>query len=401
MSRMIRRGAAVSLGLLLVLILGGCQAAGSPSQADVDAQAEPATAPIVEEAPGGSGHPTLADFWQGRAQFVVEVEDTGLPMGESETIVRQDGTLWSYVHASYQSAGVVDQCGAPVDFPGCVVIYTSSDGGRSFELKERVCLFACNQCPCDSRTDHTDQQQYPRIVWTGDRFALAYEYRAMVMLTESSDGLNWTPRVQLPKTGIWHYWFRDCTKAESIGVHPFSPYDYQCLVGSPPGIYAEGEMLYVFVGLGRNPGAMGCYKGARNSAIELFEKCQNNPLFGGAETYGPLDDTGPAANPYFDFRTISSAEVQKIGQRYYMLYEGVRGPGPGDGGDTQFGLGLARSVTDQIDGPWQTFAGNPILVDLPGNVGLGHGDLVVLDGQTVLYTSLDGQVRSRLALVWK
>jgi hypothetical protein len=41
------------------------------------------------------------------------------------------------------------------------------------------------------------------------------------------------------------------------------------------------------------------------------------------------------------------------------------------------------------------------LVDLPGNIGLGHADLVVLDGQTLLYTSLDGVTRSRLALVWK
>ena len=34
-------------------------------------------------------------------------------------------------------------------------------------------------------------------------------------------------------------------------------------------------------------------------------------------------------------------------------------------------LGLARSVTGDIDGAWEKYAGNPILVDLPGNVGLG------------------------------
>ena len=86
--------------------------------------------------------------------------------------------------------------------------------------------------------------------------------------------------------------------------------------------------------------------------------------------------------------------------RYYMLYEGVRGPGPGDAGDTQFGLGLARSVTGEIDGPWEKFPGNPLLVDLPGNIGLGHADLAVIDGRTYLYTSLDGMTRSRLLLRW-
>jgi beta-xylosidase len=110
---------------------------------------------------------------------------------------------------------------------------------------------------------------------------------------------------------------------------------------------------------------------------------------------------GPAANRYFDFRTISSAEVVQIGDRTYMLYEGIRGPGPGDAGDSQFGLGLARSQTDRIDGPWEKYPGNPLLVDLPGNIGLGHADLVVVEGQTILYTALVRDRRSRLALVWK
>lgn len=359
------------------------------------------SAPILHSQPGENGHPTLADFWEGRAEFVVDIADTGLPMGESETVIRQDGEWWSYVHASERSAGVVDQCGAPVDFPGCLVIYKSHDDGRSFQLENPVCQMACVQCPCDSKVDHIDQQQYPRVVWDGEQFMLVYEYRAMVMAAQSANGADWTPLGQLPATGIWHYWFRDCTKAESIGVHPFSPYDYQCLVGSPPGIYAEDGMLYVFVGLGQNPGAMGCYKGPIGSEITLFEKCEANPLFGGAATYGPVDEIGPTTNPYFDFRTISSAEIQRVGEQIYMLYEGVRGPGAGDGGDTQFGLGLARSLTSEVDGPWETFPGNPILVDLPGNVGLGHGDLVVVDGETLLYTSLDGEIRSRLRLVWK
>jgi hypothetical protein len=146
---------------------------------------------------------------------------------------------------------------------------------------------------------------------------------------------------------------------------------------------------------------MGCYVGAVTTPAEQFVRCQHNPLFVGAADYGPLETKSAEANPYFDFRTISSAEVQQVGARFYMLYEGVRGPGPGDAGDTQFGLGLARSLTDQIDSPWEKYPGNPILVDLPGNVGLGHADLIVLHGQTVLFTSLDGVTRSKLNLVWK
>lgn len=86
------------------------------------------------------------------------------------------------------------------------------------------------------------------------------------------------------------------------------------------------------------------------------------------------------ANPYFDFRTVSAAEVLKVGERAYIFYEGARGTVPGDPGDTQFGLGLARSATHEVDGPWEKFPGNPINVNLPGNVGLGHADvLIVMD----------------------
>jgi len=35
------------------------------------------------------------------------------------------------------------------------------------------------------------------------------------------------------------------------------------------------------------------------------------------------------------------------------------------------------------------------------HIGLGHADLVIFDGQTVLYAALEADVRSRLALVWK
>jgi hypothetical protein len=256
-------------------------------------------------------------------------------------------------------------------------------------------------CPCTSERDHIDQQQYPRLAYNGKTLFVVYEYRGRVRLRRSADGLIWSPPEKVADTGIWKLWLRSCRAEERIGVHPFVPYDYECLAGAPPGIFVEGNTVYVFVALGQNPGAMGCFVGATTAAAERFTRCVHNPLFVGAGNYGPLEHKGPYINSFFDFRTLSSAEVQKVGARYYMLYEGVRGPGPGDPGDSQFGLGLARSLTEQIDGPWEKYPHNPILVDLPGNVGLGHGDLVVMGGQTFLYTSLDGVKRSRLVLVWK
>ncbi|MBN1874869.1 MAG: hypothetical protein JXA33_11620 [Anaerolineae bacterium] len=393
--------------------------------------------PKLPESPGTNGHPSLANFWesglearkqeskgteepgsggaegqgddQGRgdpgrvAIFTVDVEDTGLPMGESDTLVMQNGELWSYLHASDRSAGVTDPCGNPVEFPGCTVIYRSTDGGVSFHLPSpAVCQFPCATCPCDSEEDHIDQQQYPRLTYNGQTLFLAYEYRGRVRLRRSPDGVSWSYPEEVAGSGIWKLWLHNCSQEERIGPHPFVPYDYECLAGGPPGLYTEEETLYIFVAMGQNPGSMGCYRGSTvSTTAELFTRCQNNPLFTGATDYGPLEEKGTAANAHFDFRTTSSAEVQKIGDRYYMLYEGVRGPGPGDPGDTQFGLGLARSLTSEIDGPWETYPYNPILIDLPGNIGLGHADLVVIDGQTFLYTSLDGIKRSRLVLHWK
>ncbi len=80
--------------------------------------------------------------------------------------------------------------------------------------------------------------------------------------------------------------------------------------------------------------------------------------------------------------------------------EGVRRRGPGDPGDTQFGLGLARSMRGAIDGPWEKYSGNAIIGTFPGNIGLGHSDVVVTGGTTDLFASLDGIVRSRLVLQW-
>jgi len=344
---------------------------------------------------------------------MVDVPDTGLPMGESDTILMRNGELWSYVHASHPSAGVVDQCGAPVDFPGCVVILRSVDGGVSFAYTADppVCQIACNTCPCQPDVDHTVQQQYPRVAYVesedGDngRLWMAYEYQGRVMVRHSDTGLDWSPPQHVADSLIWHLWYQNCPTHERIGEHPFVPFDYECLRGGPPGLFIEDGMMYVFMAQGQNPGAMGCFKRRVDADDAPFAACAANPLFVGAPEYGPRDATGPAANTFFDFRTISSAEVVKIGNgdaaRFYMLYEGVRGPGPGDAGDAQFGLGLARSQGSRIDGPWEKFPGNPILVDLPGNVGLGHADLVVLEDRTFLYTSLDGVTRSRLVLVWR
>lgn len=357
---------------------------------------------VIPEAPGAHDYPTLADFWNGQAEFVVDVVDTGLPMGESDTLVMRDGELWSYLHASAVSAGAVDRCGNPVDFPGCTVIYRSVDGGRTFHAETPlVCQFECQTCPCVSEIDHTDQQQYPRLAYNGATLFLAYEYRGRVRLRRSTDGLVWSAPEKVADTGVWKLWLRTCRQEERIRVHPFVPYEYECLAGGPPGIFVEEGRLYVFVGLGQNPGAMGCYVGSVTTTGERLTRCQHNPLFVGAGEYGPLEEKGPQTDPYFDFRTISSAEVQRVGSRVYMLYEGTRGPGPGDAGDTQFGLGLARSVTSNVDGPWEKYPGNPILAELPGNIGLGHADVVVIEGQTFLYTSLNGYTRSRLALIWK
>ena len=77
--------------------------------------------------------PSLDDYWKGTADFIVTERDTGLPMGESDTVILPNGIFRSYAHASFESAGVVDSCGDPVDFPGCVITLQSKDGGYSFK----------------------------------------------------------------------------------------------------------------------------------------------------------------------------------------------------------------------------------------------------------------------------
>ena len=86
--------------------------------------------------PVGREFATLDEFWNGRAEWLLEIWDAGLPLGESDSVQVGEFEFWSYLHASHQSAGVVDQCGDPVPFPGCTTLWRSTDAGRSFSLEE-------------------------------------------------------------------------------------------------------------------------------------------------------------------------------------------------------------------------------------------------------------------------
>ena len=351
--------------------------------------------------PPGREFATLDDFWAGAAEWVLEEFDVGLPVGESDTVYRGGTEFWSYLHASHQSAGVVDQCGDPAPFPGCVTLWRSHDGGLRFALENPVCLFPCPTCPCDPGRDHTHQQQYPRVFFDSDRAYIVYEYGAGTYLRTSPDGLNWSAEAHVPGTGAWHAEQGTCSEPESIGEHPhiYSELEFECLVGAPPGIYIEGKLLYIFVGLGRAPGHMGCYVGDGYAGVGGLRKCTSNPLFGAELGYGPVEVLGADANPYFEFRTISSADVVRVGDHYYMAYEGVRGPSDPTVVDDQFGLGFARSVGQAIDGPWEKYPGNPVTMDLSGNWGVGHADIVIVGPATYLYTATSTTTRGRYVLV--
>jgi hypothetical protein len=144
---------------------------------------------------------------------------------------------------------------------------------------------------------------------------------------------------------------------------------------------------------------MGCFSGSLSAGAGGLSPCLSNPLFSAEIGYGPVDTLGIDADPYFEFRTISSADVVKVGDHYYMTYEGVRGPSSYEVVDDQFALGLARSVGPAIDGPWEKYPGNPIIMHLPGNVGVGHADLVVVDEITYLYTTTSDTTRGRYVLL--
>ena len=354
-------------------------------------------------APGGPA-PTLVDFWEGRAQWVQEVFNVGLPMGESDTLIGPDGRVWSYLHASWDSRGILDQWNERVPFPGCVTLWQSDDRGLSFRMFAPHCLLACKGYPCGAVADDIDQQQYPRVAQAASGlWVMVYEWRAQIYMRTSADALNWGLSRRAPGTGAWAAISAACQPHERIGPHPFVPPqdERSCLAGAPPGLFIEGDHLYVFVGMGKNPGHMGCLHGLVADGARGLTPCAANPLFRGADSYGPREAVGGDANAYFDFRTVSSADVLRVGDRYYMTYEGVRGPGPGAAGDTQFNLGFARSTGPAIDGPWEKYGGNPVLADVPGNVGVGHGDLIVLDGITYLYTATSERTRGRYVLAWR
>lgn len=355
----------------------------------------PSAVPVTPFAAPLSEAPTLDDFWDGRAEWRLDVFDVGLPFGESDTIVGPDGRLWSYLHASASSRGIVDQWGEPVGFPGCVTLWTSDDGGRSFQLPSPRCLIACQSQPCTTLADQIEQQQYPRIVRTEDGvYYMVYEWGGQTYLRTSNDGLNWSWSARVEGTGVWKLSEAWCQSYQRIIPFPLLPDSNECLSGAPPGIYVESGWVYVFVGMGKSPGHMGCFFGRRRQGVAGMRLCYSNPLFTGAEVYGRTDTISPEMNPYFDFHIISSAEVVRVGNRYYMFYEGMRGT-------NQFTLGLARSTGYFIDEPWEKYPGNPILMDVPGNIGVGHADVVTLDGVTYLYTATSDATRGRYVLAWK
>lgn len=349
--------------------------------------------------------PTIADFWNGDAEWIVEIEDVGLPIGESETVAINDDVYWSYLHASDQSSGVIDQCGMPVEFPGCLTQWKSKDGGENFSLAHPVCLMPCEKCPCDDERDHITAQQYPRVTVADDGiWYMAYEWHAQTILRTSPNGLDWSDWTYLTTpAGTWHTNDLPCTELQRIGEHPNIRGEvHNCLLGAPPGIFLDGDILYVFVSAGSAPGHIRCYKGNRFDTLDNLNVCDTDPLLSGAREYGDVDLRGADAHEYFDFRYTSSAEVIKVDDHYYMFYEGIRGPEELEiGSDTQFALGLARSVGDQIDGAWEKFEGNPILMDMQFNWGVGHADIVLIDDVTYMYTATSTETRGRYALVWK
>lgn len=347
--------------------------------------------------------PKLIDFWEGRAEWIVDIYDVGLPIGESDTVSMGDGVYWSYLHGSDRYGGVIDQCGQPVEFPGCLTLWTSSDGGENFLLTNPVCLMPCGSCPCDDERDHITAQQYPRVVRADDgTWYMVYEWHAQTILRQSSDGITWSDFEYLRfPSGVWPRDFAACEALEDIGEHPNIRGEGDvCIVGGPPGIYVEGDMLYIFVMAGSAPSHMVCYKGNRHGDLGELQPCETQPLFSGAREYGAVDVFGEDAAAYWDFRYISSAEILREGDYYYMAYEGIRGPSELEfGRDNQFGLGFARSTA--LDSQWETYHDNPVVMGLVDNWGIGHADLLEIEGVLYMYSATSQETRGRYRLAWK
>lgn len=345
--------------------------------------------------------PTLDDFWSGQAEWRVDIYNVGLPIGESDTILMPDGTYRSYLHGSFQSAEIVDQCGMPAPFPGCLTVWTSDDG-ETFDLDVPVCIIPCGACPCDDQADHIEAQQYPRVIIADDgTWYMVYEWHAQVMLRQSSDGIVWSDweYLQTP-AGTWQSSYAPCTDNERIGTHPnIRGQADDCILGAPPGLFIDGNMIYVFVMSGSAPARMRCYKGNRHGNLGALSLCDTDPLFMGADNYGGIDLMGDEAREFWDFRYISSADVIQVGDWYYMAYEGIRGPSELEfGRDNQFGLGFARSTS--LDGTWETLERNPVVMGLVDNWGIGHADLIIIEGITYMYSATSQQTRGRYKLEW-
>lgn len=357
---------------------------------------------IIFETHAQDSAPTLDDFREGQAEWILDIYDVGLPVGESDTIIMDDGTYRSYLHASDRSAGIIDQCGMPVEFPGCLTTWTSEDSGQSFSLEIPVCLIPCGACPCDDRRDHITAQQYPRVAIADDGiWYMVYEWHAQVIVRHSENGLVWSDWGYLETpAGTWQSSYAPCSDIESIGAHPnIRGQADDCILGAPPGIFIEGDMLYVFVMAGSAPSHMRCYKGNRHGDSGNLQVCDTDPLFTGSQTYGDIELVGQDASVFWDFRYISSADVIKVGDIYYMAYEGIRGPSELEfGRDDQFGLGFAWSTA--IDSEWQTFEQNPVVMGMVDNWGIGHADLLIVDGVTYMYSATSQTTRGRYQLEW-
>jgi hypothetical protein len=231
---------------------------------------------------------------------------------------------------------------------------------------------------------------------------MVYEWHAQTMIRTSEDGLNWSDWDYLTTPGgTWPSNVFPCSATESIGAHPnIRGQVDDCILGAPPGLYIEGDMLYVFVMAGSALAHMRCYKGNRYGDLANLQLCETDPLFTGAESYGELDAFGDDAAQNFDFRYISSADILRDGDIYYMAYEGIRGPSELEfGRDNQFGLGFARAQL--LDSQWEKYEGNPIIMGLVDNWGIGHADLIMINGVTYLYSATSQDTRGRYVLVWK
>ena len=238
-------------------------------------------------------------IWAGQAVWNLEVANVGLPIGESNTLIGPDGQLWSYLHASTDSRGIHDQWGAYVPFPGCVTLWKSVDRGKDFHLFDPHCLIACLGDPCLDGPDDIDVQQYPHVLRADSgTWVMVYEWRGQDYLRTSSDGLNWARSRHVPGTGVWPLSAKPCLPYQMIGAHPNVPpgaEPYNCLSGGPPGLFVQGSQMWVFVGMGQNPGHMGCYTGLIDDGAAGLKPCHANPLFTGAGSYGPQN--GSAAEP--------------------------------------------------------------------------------------------------------